>query len=498
MAEPVIAGRYEVVALLGRGGMGAVYEARHIGTGRRVAVKVISPDLAQNRRLLGRFEVEARAAGALESDHIAQVFDVGFDDGRGSPFLVMEYLEGEDLSELLLRVGALEPEPALALFAQACKGLEKAHKKGIIHRDIKPANLFLTEVDDDLRRLKILDFGIAKMKRDDDASGEPSTTKSGGFVGSPLYMSPEQARARGGVDHRSDLWSVGVVLYEMLTGRAPFAHIEAVGDLIIAICSEPAPPLRLLSPWVSPEIEEIVMKALSINPSARYQQASEMVAAARALLPAGLDVTASALSTPSYRRLTGETALSVPFALAKPASKSPVSARQEGGHASMGASPPPSEGPTLPRFVPPPATTRTTSAAVSDTTASVAEPTSQRVAVMGAIGVLIGASITLAIGLALVGSPAGADAVAQASSSMPSATVTAQAVSAAPTIEVTPASAEVSSTSAPASSAPAASASSPPASAAPSASSAPAPKLTGRLPVAPPPKPTGPVELYDL
>ena len=502
MTEPVIAGRYEVVKLLGKGGMGSVYEARHTGTGRRVAVKVISAEFAQNRRLLGRFEVEARAAGAIESDHIAQVFDVGFDDKRGSPFLVMEYLEGEDLSELLARVGALEPEPALALFAQACKGLEKAHKKGIIHRDIKPANLFLAEVDD-LRRLKILDFGIAKIVVDDDGSGEPSLTRSGSLVGSPLYMSPEQARARGGIDHRTDLWSIGVVLYEMLTGHAPFAHLDAVGDLIIAICSEPVAPVRQSAPWVAPEMEEIVMKALSINATARYQSAAEMVLAARALLPAGLDVSASVLLPPSYRRATGEPQSSMPFALALPAGQS---ARQNGlGHEvtpgpTSAANRQQTASASLP--VPAPATTRTTSAAVSDTTGVVAEPSSQRVAAMGAVGVVIGASVTLAVGMQLFGDPAPAPATSGPST--PSVSVAAPAVAtlnAAPTISVSPVALEPATASATApSAAPVASSASPVATASPSAAA----KLTGRLPPPPPPPlPLPPrtsktLELYDL
>jgi serine/threonine-protein kinase len=286
-------GKYRINKLLGAGAMGQVYEAEHTATGRRVAVKVInSPDLVKDGTVVGRFQREARAAGSIDTQHITQVLDAGVDRDTGLPFLVMEYLNGEDLSALIKRLGPLAPELALRVVAQACLGLQKAHEAGVVHRDMKPANLFLAKRDAGEIIVKVLDFGIAKVKMDAAHDTENAElTKTGSMIGSPLYMSPEQAR--GDVKHidaRADIWSLGVVLYQSLCGRTPYGHLTALGQLIIAICSEWPKHIQEMAPWVPPNVASIVHRCLRHNADERYQTASEMFQAIRAQLPNGWSI----------------------------------------------------------------------------------------------------------------------------------------------------------------------------------------------------------------
>ncbi|MCC6558061.1 MAG: serine/threonine protein kinase, partial [Polyangiaceae bacterium] len=248
--------RYAIVRLLGAGGMGAVYEARHTGTGRRVAVKVIlGQTLAEAQ--VARFQREARAVGAVESEHIAQVYDTGFDRASGVPYMVMEFLEGEDVQALLERLGPLPVDLSLRIALQACFGLERAHQAGVIHRDIKPANIFLARKQGGERVAKLLDFGVAKVA--DAGPADSGLTRTGAMLGSPYYMSPEQARNSGVADARSDLWSLGVSLYQCLTGRRPHeVENQGLGDLILSICTTPARWIQEISPWVPPEVAQVV------------------------------------------------------------------------------------------------------------------------------------------------------------------------------------------------------------------------------------------------
>ncbi|WP_437304674.1 cytochrome c peroxidase [Sorangium sp. So ce388] len=282
--------RYLILGLLGEGGMGAVYEARHLGTGRRVAVKVITSKLAQDEAVMARFEREARAAGAIESEHIAGVLDSGRDRATGLPFLVMELLSGEDVDQLLRRLGPLPPELALCIVAQACMGLIRAHDARVLHRDIKPANLFLARRDGGELSVKLLDFGVAKIQADDSFEHHQELTATSNLIGSPIYMSPEQARNMKDVDGRTDLWSLGIVLFKMLAGRTPYRNSRGLGELIVAICSVPAPPIQSLAPWVTHEVAEIVYRALQIDRNARFQTAAEMLDAVRTLLPYGFSI----------------------------------------------------------------------------------------------------------------------------------------------------------------------------------------------------------------
>jgi hypothetical protein len=278
--------------------MGAVYEARHTGTGRRVAVKVIvSEALLKNTAMVARFQREARAAGSIESQHIAHVLDTGFDREHGFPYMVMEYLQGEDVSQCIERNGPIHPDLALRIVGQACIGLQRAHDAGVTHRDIKPANLYLAEQDGGDILVKLLDFGIAKVKMEQMTSAEnASLTRTGSMLGSPLYMSPEQAKGAKTADHRTDIWSLGVVLYEALTGLTPHGHCDTLGGLILAICSEEPRLVQDHAAWVAPEVAAVVHKALAIDVSRRFQSAGEMGAAIRALLPHGQQIQAGMLA----------------------------------------------------------------------------------------------------------------------------------------------------------------------------------------------------------
>lgn len=329
MIGDTLGGKYTIDRLLGEGGMGAVYEGHHAGTGRRVAVKVVTGDVAKNPKLAQRFEVEAKAAGTIESEHVVQVLDVGHDE-RGVPFMVMEHLAGEDVESLLARVGALAPEPAVKIAVQACVGLASAHARGIVHRDIKPGNLFLCARDGGTITVKVLDFGIAKITGETSAGAK--LTRTGAILGSPLYMSPEQARTVHRLDHRTDLWSLGIVLYEMLAGIAPHHDTEALGELILAICARPVPPLRSVAPWVDPRLAAAVERALVIDPAARYQSAGEMAAALRAFLPGGsAELTASMLVGADRRGAPAVHHADLAFAATTPGELMPPTAQPPSG-----------------------------------------------------------------------------------------------------------------------------------------------------------------------
>jgi len=268
--------KYTLVRLLGRGGMGAVYEARHAKLARRVGIKFLLPELATNRDVLRRFENEAKAAGGLEHPNLVAVTDVGA-ASDGAPYLVMEYLEGEDCSKLLRRNGPLPVPRAADIVVQACRGLAVAHKAAIVHRDLKPENLFVTDAGDGTDLIKVLDFGIAKL-RPTDAS---VVTGTGATFGTAFYMSPEQARGAGDVDPRTDVWSLGVVLYELLTGRKPFQG-EQFLQVIYQILSVEPPPAATVRPGLPARLSEIIERAMTKEADDRLPSVLEL---AEALLP---------------------------------------------------------------------------------------------------------------------------------------------------------------------------------------------------------------------
>ncbi len=264
----LLAGKYEVVRPLGSGGMGEVFEGRHKALGKRVAIKVLRADASNNPEYRQRFEREARAAASLRSPHVAQVTDVEtLEDGR--PFIVMEYLEGRDLNDELDLRGSLPVAEAVDYVLQTCTAMSEAHGKGIVHRDLKPHNLYLTDHGDG-RRIKVLDFGISKVDE-----GDASVTATSVAMGTPLYMAPEQMRSAKHVDARADIWSLGVILYELLAGRPPFDG-ENPTAVIAAVTVDTPKPLREHRPDVPEGLEKVVMQMLEKNKALRQGSVLEL------------------------------------------------------------------------------------------------------------------------------------------------------------------------------------------------------------------------------
>ncbi len=290
MIGKTLDGRYRIDRILGEGGMGAVYEATHVGTGRRVAVKVIQQIALGDTDVFARFQREARASSSVDTRHIVEVLDSGRDPESGLPFMAMEKLKGEDLGAHITRRGAMPRSLALRVVAQACIGLGKAHHADVVHRDIKPANLFLTEEEDDEVVVKILDFGIAKVRPKSALEGEGlALTQTGRLLGTPLYMSPEQAQGMKDIDHRTDIWSLGAVLFEALTSQPPF-DVENLGKLILAICSKPVRLPSSVVPGIPPEIDAIVCRAMKIERDERYASADELLDDLLVHLPDGYGI----------------------------------------------------------------------------------------------------------------------------------------------------------------------------------------------------------------
>jgi eukaryotic-like serine/threonine-protein kinase len=270
----ILDGRYRVERLLGEGGMGAVYEGRHVVVGKRVAIKILHAEYAANEEVLKRFYREAQAAAAIGHKNIIDIMDVGATPSN-EPYLVMEYLEGEDLESMLSRTGPLKVETACAILEPALLALGAAHDKGIVHRDLKPANIFLCRSDDGHHTVKLIDFGISKFTG---GTGSTKLTQTGSLLGTPSYMSPEQARGRMDVDHRTDIYSMGVILYQMLTGALPY-HGENYNALLSSLLTEQPRPLRALNPSVPVDVDALVLRELSKDPSERSQSTGEMLAA---------------------------------------------------------------------------------------------------------------------------------------------------------------------------------------------------------------------------
>jgi serine/threonine-protein kinase len=277
-----IAGRYVLRGLLGHGGMGAVYEAEHVGLGKRAAIKFVDPEFATDEKVVARFAREARAMSAIESAHIVTVFDAGTEDGR--PYLVMELLRGEDLGERLRRLRRIPLAEAMHVVAQVLKGLARAHAAGIVHRDLKPDNVFLVKHDTDPLFAKIVDFGISKIERPRANTHPLALTGRGTVLGTPFYMSPEQAQASSDVDGRTDLYSVGAILFECLTGRPPHTG-ESYEQVILSICMRDAPTVRAIDPSIPENVSAFVARALSRDRTQRFGSAEGMLAALHEVAP---------------------------------------------------------------------------------------------------------------------------------------------------------------------------------------------------------------------
>jgi serine/threonine-protein kinase len=280
----IIAGKYRVEGHLGSGGMGVVVTAIQLDLGRRVAIKMVPPRSVRRRAAVERFLREARALSAIDSEHVVSVYDVGRSDD-GTPFMVMEYLEGTTLSRLVAAHGALPVEEALSYVMQACVAVAECHARGIVHRDLKPDNIMVLERPSQRGTVKVLDFGISKTEWVDDDQGRARLTGTMDVLGTPAYMSPEQVRSSKSVDARSDIWALGAVLYELLTGQPAFGG-ATVAALSAQIVSEDPPPPRLLRPDLPPELEQIVLGCLRKKPDERPQTVKDL---ADALAPfAGL------------------------------------------------------------------------------------------------------------------------------------------------------------------------------------------------------------------
>jgi serine/threonine-protein kinase len=273
----VVGGKYRLTRFLAAGGMGSVYEAQHTVVRRRVAVKFLRADLAVERASLTRFQREAQSAGALESEHIAAALDFGI-AGDGSPFIVMEYLLGESLASLLEREKRLAAGRAADLVAQACRGIETAHASGIVHRDLKPQNLFVVRREDGTDLVKVLDFGVAKLEAEDHGAG---TTRTGTVLGTPAYMSPEQARGEKVVDHRSDVYSLGAILYELLSGDKPHPG-DSPNAVLYHIATHAPVPLAGLVPELPERLVASIERAIAREPGARQPSAAALAEELRA------------------------------------------------------------------------------------------------------------------------------------------------------------------------------------------------------------------------
>jgi serine/threonine-protein kinase len=277
-----VAGRYVLRGLVGHGGMGAVYEAEHLGLGKRFAIKFIDQEFATDDQVVKRFAREARAMSTIESAHIVTVFDSGAEEGR--PYLVMELLRGEDLGQRLRRTRTVPLKESLHIIAQVLKGLARAHGAGIVHRDLKPDNVFLTRTDTDPLFAKIVDFGISKIDRPRAATAPMALTGRGTIIGTPLYMSPEQAQCATDVDGRADLYSAGAILFECLSGRPPHTG-ESYEQVILSIVMREAPDVRVSDPKIPEEVSNFLKRALSRDRDQRFASAERMLAALHEIAP---------------------------------------------------------------------------------------------------------------------------------------------------------------------------------------------------------------------
>jgi len=286
----ILAGKYEVERVLGSGGMGVVVAAKHVHLGERVAIKFLLPQAIKKKEVVQRFVREARAAVRIKSEHVARVFDVG-ELESGAPYMVMEYLEGADLSTILKTKGAVPVETAVEYVLQACEAIAEAHSLKIIHRDLKPANLFVAKRADGSPVVKVIDFGISKVA---EVEGDVEMTKTDVMMGSPVYMAPEQMISARDVDERADVWSLGVILHYLVMGAQPFRG-QSVTQLYAAILEGP-PSMRATRADVPEALDAAVMKCLNAHPKDRWMNVAEFANAISEFGPVRSRVSAERVS----------------------------------------------------------------------------------------------------------------------------------------------------------------------------------------------------------
>jgi serine/threonine-protein kinase len=283
----VLSGKFRVICLIGAGGMGTVWEGVHTTLGTRVAIKFIKPAYAQHTEARARFEIEARAAAKLQSKHACHVYDYGVSE-EGLPYIVMEFLEGESLSESIMRRGTLPAIEVAKIIGQASRALEKAHATGVVHRDLKPDNIFLAHSDESTQNdfpytVKIVDFGIAKIFDDPLAAPPDGTapapmggpTREGTVIGTPNFMAPEQLTVGGAPGPLTDLWSLGACAFAAMTGRIPFEG-DVLGDIVLKVCASPIPIASKLNPNVPVGFDAWFARACARDPVKRFQTATEL------------------------------------------------------------------------------------------------------------------------------------------------------------------------------------------------------------------------------
>ena len=316
----VLAGKYRVERIIGQGGMGLVVEARHIALDERVALKFLLPEYAQHPEAATRFIREARAAAKIKSEHVARVSDVGNLDS-GAPYMMMEFLEGADLSQTLEKLGVLPVDDAIDYIIQGCEAIAEAHTHGIVHRDLKPANLFLSKRPDGTPIVKVLDFGISKVI----GGAVDNLTKTTAAMGSALYMSPEQMQQTRAVDHRTDIYALGIALYELLAGKQPY-YADTLPQLCAEILTGTPTPIRTTRPEIPEELAQVLEKAYARDKGQRYQSIADLVIALAPFAP-----TRSQTTIDRVARMAG---LSIPVAgdrSSRPSFPAALSAPQQGG-----------------------------------------------------------------------------------------------------------------------------------------------------------------------
>ncbi|MEM9490299.1 MAG: serine/threonine-protein kinase, partial [Myxococcota bacterium] len=290
----VLLGKYRLERQLGQGGMGIVALATHLHLNQPVAIKFLLPEFASTTQVVERFRREAEAAFKLRSEHVCRIYDVGTLES-GAPFMVMEFMDGCDLGELLAKQGPPTPSLTVDFILQACEALAEAHSLGIIHRDIKPSNFFLTHRSDGSPLVKLLDFGISKAP----VAASQELTQTQNLLGTPAYMSPEQMRSSKEVDPRSDIWSLGIVLYQLMCGHRPF-QAQAYSELCLQVAIDPVPPLP--PGLLPPGLDVVVMRCLEKDPAQRFQNVGELAAA---LAPYAQSVNQAASTVERTARMLG-------------------------------------------------------------------------------------------------------------------------------------------------------------------------------------------------